>query len=173
MTILVGTDGSPGARTAVLAAAELARTSGDDLLIVTVWQELHGDFGLPLDKLVPDLRDTERDWATATLAEAKASVAAFDLSVETVPLHGAAGSEICALARERDVRMIVLASHGWGVIEGVLFGSVTSSVLAHTPCPVLVVPTPAVSQSGAELADVDESPGHRAPGDRKEQSWLL
>jgi nucleotide-binding universal stress UspA family protein len=154
MKILVGTDGSPGAKAAVLAAAELARASGDDLLIVTVWHELHGDFGLPLEKVVPGLLEVERDWAREMLAEAKASVAPFDLSVETIARHGDAGPEICAVARERDVRMIVVASHGLGVIEGALFGSVTSSVLAHTPCPVLVVPISAAPESANEPANL-------------------
>jgi nucleotide-binding universal stress UspA family protein len=158
MKILVGTDGSPGAKAAVLAAAELARASGDDLLIVTVWHELHGDFGLPLEKVVPDLLEVERDWARETLAEAKASVAPFDLSVETVARHGDAGPEICALARKHDVRMIVLASHGRGIIQGALFGSVTSSVLAHTSCPVLVVPMLAAPESGNEPVSVGRVP---------------
>src|SRR5262245_11795158 len=69
-TIVVGTDGSESAWRALEKALDLARALGDGLVLVTAWRELHGDFGLPLDTLVPslELADIEREWAERTLA---------------------------------------------------------------------------------------------------------
>jgi len=47
-----------------------------------------------------------------------------------------------AVAEERAARMIVVGSSGWGPIESLLLGSVSSEVLRHTRRPVLVVPRP-------------------------------
>ena len=140
-TILVATDGSEPAQRAVAVALELARETGEDVCFVTVWRELHGDFGLPYAKLIaPDIADIERDWAGDTLAAAAAEAEAAGVQAETVSRHGKAAVEICAVAAERGVRMIVVGSSGWGPVEGLLLGSVSSEVLHRSSVPVLVVP---------------------------------
>jgi nucleotide-binding universal stress UspA family protein len=48
--------------------------------------------------------------------------------------------EIVRLATERDVDMIVMATHGRGFISHAMMGSTTERVLRRAPCPVLVVP---------------------------------
>jgi nucleotide-binding universal stress UspA family protein len=144
--ILVPTDGTESARAAMRVAFELARASGDPLLFVTVWRELRGDFGLPL----PFTAEVERDWARETLAAAAAEAEAADLEAETVSRHGSPADEICAVARERGVRMIVIGSHGFGPLAGAIFGSVSSGVLDHAPCPVLVVPEPPGAKPGVK-----------------------
>ena len=59
--------------------------------------------------------------------------------MEDLIVHGEAASEIVRVARERDVDLIVISSHGrtgWGRM---LFGSTAESVVRHACCPVLVV----------------------------------
>ena len=142
-TILVATDGSSSAQAAVAAALELAQETRDDVCFVTVWREFHGDFGLPYAKLLaPDLADIERDWALETLAAAAAEAERAGIPADTVARHGKPAHEICAVAKERAARMIVVGSSGWGLIEGLLLGSVSSEVLRHARRPVLVVPRP-------------------------------
>ncbi len=140
MTILVATDGSNAAQAGARLAQELAQATGDDLLFVTVWQELRGDFGVPLGKIAPDLVEVEREHAAQVLAEAKRQAEAAGLPAETISRHGDAAHEICLVAREHDARMIVIGSHGQGAIERALFGSVAHAVAHTAPCPVLLVP---------------------------------
>jgi nucleotide-binding universal stress UspA family protein len=139
-TILVGTDGSATAQAATCVALDLAQASGDDVLFVTAWHELEGDFGLPIAKLFPGLVEVEREWAQTTLATAAAEAEAAGVSATTLSRHGEPADQICRVARERKPRLIVVGSRGWGPVDGVLFGSVSSGVLRHAPCPVLVVP---------------------------------
>ncbi len=47
---------------------------------------------------------------------------------------------ICAVARERDVDLIVVGSHHKGLLERLLSGSVSRDVLHHADRPVLIVP---------------------------------
>lgn len=137
--ILVATDGSVPALAAERAAVELAAATGDTVLFVTVWRELHGDFGLPLRTLIPDVVDIERNWASETVeaAAARAQEAGVEAEVET--RHGRPAEEICAAAREREARMIVVGSSGWGAVTAALLGSVSAEVLHHSRRPVLVV----------------------------------
>jgi nucleotide-binding universal stress UspA family protein len=146
-TILVGTDGSPAAEAALRLAVELARAAGDRVLLVTVWRELRGDFGIPLHRLIPQLLDVEREWASATLEAASAEVAAAGVPVERVCRHGLAGPELCAIAAEREARLLVVGNRGWGA-EAALVGSVAKHVVKHAPCSVLLVPSAAGSQHG-------------------------
>lgn len=149
-TILVGTDGSTTARAATAVALDLAKASGDDVLFVTAWRELRGDFGIPLASLA----DLEREWAQTTLAAATADAEAAGVSATTLSRHGTPAEQICKVAREREPRLIVVGSRGWGPVDGVLFGSVSSGVLRNAPCPVLVVP----ATEGPDEAEAAEAP---------------
>ncbi|TVP69364.1 MAG: universal stress protein [Leptolyngbya sp. LCM1.Bin17] len=46
---------------------------------------------------------------------------------------------ICQVAKEINCDLIVVGSHGYGVVERVLLGSVSDYVVHHARCPVLVV----------------------------------
>jgi len=54
---------------------------------------------------------------------------------------GAPAAAIVEKAAELDCGMIILGSHGHGLLRKALLGSVTESVMRHAPCNVLVVPT--------------------------------
>jgi nucleotide-binding universal stress UspA family protein len=126
--------------------------------VVTVWRELRGDFGVPLHHIFPDLVDVERDWATEVAEAAAAEAGKAGLEAETVVRRGDPAAEICAVARKRDSRIIVIGSRGWGRIGGLIFGSVSESVLHHAPCPVLVVPDAAdVMKRGAEAKESERT----------------
>jgi len=61
--------------------------------------------------------------------------------VETVVLQGFAHVAIVELARARRADLIVLGTHGHGVMGHVLMGSTTERVIHEAPCPVMVVPS--------------------------------
>jgi nucleotide-binding universal stress UspA family protein len=47
--------------------------------------------------------------------------------------------EICLAVEQYEPRFLVIGSHGWGVVKRAVFGSVSTGVLHHARCPVLVV----------------------------------
>jgi nucleotide-binding universal stress UspA family protein len=53
--------------------------------------------------------------------------------------NGSIGARLCALAAEEDAALLVVGSHGHGALLDMLLGSVSSHVVHHCPCPVLVV----------------------------------
>ncbi len=53
--------------------------------------------------------------------------------------YGDAATEICRVAEQDGFDVVVVGSHGSGVVKRVLLGSVSQHLLHHAPCPVLVV----------------------------------
>jgi nucleotide-binding universal stress UspA family protein len=135
-TILIATDGSPGARAAVERGLDLAEDTGAEVVFLAVRRPPVPVFGDPywqqsitneLARLRPALND-----ATAE-AEARGIDADYDL------LEGDAAEEILRLARSRDVDLIVLGSRGLGTVSSAILGSVSKRVLHEADRPVLVV----------------------------------
>jgi nucleotide-binding universal stress UspA family protein len=52
--------------------------------------------------------------------------------------RGKPSSEVVRVAREETIDMIVLGTHGQGVLNRALFGSTTDRIMRKAPCPVLV-----------------------------------
>ena len=93
---------------------------------------------LPLADITEQLEDSaERE--LPRLAECEESAG---LNVEELIVHGEAASEIVRVARERQVDLIVISSHGRSGLGRILFGSTAEAVVRHASCPVLVVKPP-------------------------------
>ncbi len=73
----------------------------------------------------------------------EAFVAEHLTALETPPVTqlaiGRPFAEIIAYAREHDIDMIVMGTHGRGAIAHMLLGSTTEKVVRKAPCPVLTV----------------------------------
>lgn len=138
-TILLATDGSPSARAGTAAAIELAAATGWQIRVLTVWRiPFVAGYGYAPPTLLPELAKAEREHAL-DIAEA-AVEGAVDAGVPaTLQIReGDAADEICKAAREVDARLIVIGAHGWGPVQRLLFGDVSTHVLHDAPCPVLV-----------------------------------
>lgn len=59
--------------------------------------------------------------------------------IEQVVVEGDPGPALCDLAEEVGAALIVVGSHGKGFLAKALMGSVSSYVVRHAPCAVLVV----------------------------------
>jgi nucleotide-binding universal stress UspA family protein len=62
------------------------------------------------------------------------------VQAETRLLHGDAARALTAAAHQDQTAMMVVTSHGMSGLGSRVFGSVAQKILAHAPCPVLVVP---------------------------------
>jgi nucleotide-binding universal stress UspA family protein len=54
---------------------------------------------------------------------------------------GDAGPIICHVAEQMGVDLVIVGSHGKGLVKRMVLGSVSTFVTHHAPCPVLVVRT--------------------------------
>lgn len=77
--------------------------------------------------------------AEAYLETVSKRLGAQGLRVQTVVQEGLAAAKIASLAREMDVRLVAMATHGRGGIARYMLGSVTNEVLHRATTPLLVV----------------------------------
>jgi nucleotide-binding universal stress UspA family protein len=133
---LIATDGSPGARTALRQAIELAREANARLTVVYARRAPLPILGEPYYQRA--LSD-ELAVARAVVAEAAREVGASGVEVETEILEGKAADGIVELARSRGADLIIVGSRGRGAVAGALLGSVSESIVHKADRPVLVV----------------------------------
>ena len=141
-TIVVATDGSPAARAAVERALAEARSSQATVELVSAWSTpVNGALGAPT-YMSEDVFYATRDAMAEILAEAKARATELGVAAETHLVAGDPAAGICRLAAERRADMIIMGSRGHGPLAAAILGSVTSHVVQHAHCPVMVVPDP-------------------------------
>jgi nucleotide-binding universal stress UspA family protein len=141
-SILLPTDFSQCAESALPYAASLARQMNARLVCLHVVETAMPPVGYaavaePLP--VVDIGGQLEESATRELPKLGAREECAGLDVEEVLVHGDAAGEIVRVAREREIDLIVISSHGrtgWGRM---IFGSTAESVVRHAHCPVLVV----------------------------------
>ena len=143
--ILLPTDGSTLSTRAVrrglrLAAALRARATA---VYVVPEVRMMADEGYvsPLGaELKARVERESREYARKVLARVGKLAAAARVRCETVAVTGdAPHRHIIATARKRRCDCIVMASHGRRGLAGLLLGSETARVLAHSTIPVMVV----------------------------------
>ena len=138
-TILVSTDLSDPATSAVRHAAALADATGGTLILTYVVEDRLPPLILAHAPDVDELLKRHRETAETALAKYLADHLP-GRQVETVIRQGAVHEEIVKLARERQADVIVVGMHGHGFLVHALEGSTAERVLHGSPCPVLVVP---------------------------------
>lgn len=136
--ILVPTDVSDTSRKALIKAIQLAKqfNSEVELFHVTYTPQAYWGYTVSYGLVIP-LEQLEKR------GEAALEAALTGIDVGDVPLHKKhiSGHPAAAIIEEakRDFDLIVMGSHGHGLITGAVLGSVTQRVLAHVHIPVLVV----------------------------------
>jgi nucleotide-binding universal stress UspA family protein len=138
--IMLATDGSPTAEEATKKAIELAKFFDTELYIVTAWDIPYSSLGYAAVPPVGDLVKVSKDRADEVTAEAARRAKDAGLEVKTFVLRGFPVDEIIIAAKKFSPQLVVLGSHGWGPVKRAIFGSVSTGVLHHATCPVLVVP---------------------------------
>src|SRR5882724_10524664 len=135
-SILLPTDFSECGNFALSYATSLARTFGARIICVHVIEPIVPTVGYT------GMTEPLEDSAERELPKIAECDECAGLDVEELIVHGEAATEIARVAKERDVDLIVIASHGRTGLGRILFGSTAEAVVRHASCPVLVVKPP-------------------------------
>ena len=150
--VMLATDGSPTAKKATDTAIEFARLFGTELVIVSVWDIPYPTVGFAPMPVTGEFAAVGQEEAQRIAAEAAARAEEAGVETRTVVLRGFPVDEICVAAEKFGARSLVLGSHGWGALKRAIFGSVSTGVLHHARCPVLVVPAEQFDENMRERA---------------------
>lgn len=134
--ILTATDFSERSEVGVRTAADLAKRLGSQLVLAYAVE----------DRMPPVLDEATRKRAITEhrkLAESNLGVFAErvipDAQPQLVVESGRPHEVILELARWRDIDLIVLATHGYGLVGQAFLGSTTERVIRRASCPVMAV----------------------------------
>jgi nucleotide-binding universal stress UspA family protein len=142
--ILVPTDFSKYSENAVKYAAAFAEKFGAELHILHVVQDMAvfiPEAVLVTPMMTPPI-DQFKAAAQAALEKVIKDLNLSGLKVQTEIAQGVPFAEIIRTARDKDVDLIVMGTHGRTGLVHMLLGSVAEKVVRKAPCPVLTVRHP-------------------------------
>ncbi|WP_372880942.1 universal stress protein [Psychromonas sp.] len=138
--IIVPIDFSTGTEQIVKQASKMAKAFSGIIYLVHVEQPIKDssgrDNGEPIDEMANDYPDeTEK---LKTLAE---QVRGEDIETHAIFIEGVPALSILDLAEKMDADLIVMGTHGHGLVSGLLLGGVSQAIIKKADCPVLLVPS--------------------------------
>ena len=148
--ILVAIDASQTAMTALEEAIDVARSDGARLTLVGVATPPRLVFAAgPLYVPYPTQEELVR--GVRDVLERAEALVPPDIPVKTIVRTGSPAAEILKRASEGEHDLVVVGSHGRGLLGSALLGSVSRAVAARSPVPVLVagLPRPGSRNPGA------------------------
>ena len=144
-SIVVGTDGSDTARSALRQAIGLAQQSDARLQIVSAYEPVseqrlrdqHVEVPKDLEWMINPRGDVLEMLDAAREEARRAGVA----EVETFARQGDAADAILDVAEEQRADLIVVGNKGMTGAKRFLLGSVPNKVSHHAPCSVMIIRT--------------------------------
>ena len=139
--IVVGIDGSQGARRALEWAVAEAKLRDAHLIVVHAWLEpaaVAVGSVITAGGVEPELFE---ETAERTVADVVGAVDTTGLpqGIETHVVAGAPARALIDAAKDAD--LVVVGSRGHGGFTGLLLGSVSQQVAHHATCPVVIIPS--------------------------------
>jgi len=139
--ILVPTDFSDFSQCALRYGCELAKRFSAQLHLLNVVEDIYPlipDPGMtfpPVETYVVEMQEAAR----GAILKMPPTDMAGEISVVREVLSGIPFLEIVRYAREQDMDMIVIGTHGRSGLVHALMGSVAEKIVRKAPCPVLTV----------------------------------
>lgn len=142
MRILIGVDQSPHSERAVHFVARMRWPAGSRVIVANVMTPPLSPPVAGVDagvSLMVEVTPEQVAEATARVAEAEAELRAVGIATENRVPTGDPREALLRLVEDERVDLVVLGSHGRTGLAKLLLGSVSSHVVTHAHCSVLVV----------------------------------
>jgi nucleotide-binding universal stress UspA family protein len=134
--ILVGYDGSEGARAALRCGIDLAKALGGEVSSISVEEHLpHYAASISEVKAAKEQID---EYFRALAKQARDLAGLSGVSLETIVKQGHEVETIVTTAKEGKFDLLIIGYHGHSRILGRVMGSTAQSIARLSPCPVLL-----------------------------------
>jgi nucleotide-binding universal stress UspA family protein len=138
--ILVPLDFSPHSNVVLDYAAALAAQCSADLHVIHVLiEQMTAVPAFEMGLAFPTTMKEHRTVAERTLNSQTDSIGMRGLTIVRSVVDGTAAEKIADYARQFQIDLIVMGTHGRSGLSHLLMGSVAESVLRNAPCPVLTI----------------------------------
>lgn len=141
--IIVPTDGSVNSKRALEHAIVLASSLGASITLVYVanivsvisnFDQIPDASGYVTEQVALDMEEEGKGVLDDFAKEVPEGI-----DVKTVFEVGSPGPAVLSVAKKYKADLIVMGSRGLGPLKGLFMGSVSSYVVTHSGCPVLIV----------------------------------
>ena len=141
--VLVPIDFSDYSKNSLKYAVKLVKTFSAEMVLVYVVEPVIYPPDFSMGQIAIPAIDTEIDKRASEELEslAKAEIPA-EIKCKCIIRTGKPFLEILDTAKEEDIDLIIIASHGHTGVEHILFGSTAEKVVRKAPCPVLSLRDP-------------------------------
>lgn len=150
---LICIDFSEPSKKLIDAIEDLKKTGLKEVVLVSVIN-IH-----PADENVPFIKETyseKRQTTLDRLAELAQEAKKFGLETKEVVSFGFTGKEILNIAQEEQADLIVVGSHGKGIIKTILLGSTSFELARKSEIPVLIEKFKDVTRDEFEVVSEDK-----------------
>jgi len=135
--ILCPIDFSACSTYALTYAIDLSLKDHASLYLIHVMETYMGDIGDILKQINLLLDDKQTDSLKMRLINLIPDEIRTNISIDTLVVKGTPFVEIIKAAKDHQVDLIVMGTHGKTGLEHILIGSVAERVIQRSPCPVL------------------------------------
>ncbi len=141
--ILVPIDFSDYSKNALKYAVNIVQTFHAEMFLIYVVEPIIYPPDFSMGQIaIPSVNTEWDDRAKDELEKLAASEIPKEIKVHIIVKTGKPFIEIIDTASEKEIDLIVIATHGHSGVEHILFGSTAEKVVRKAPCPVLTLREP-------------------------------
>jgi nucleotide-binding universal stress UspA family protein len=136
--VLVPVDGSDNSYRALDTALILSEKLGSSITVVNVMEEVPITH-IESEKLLSELLEAYRKENQEILSKCSKIATEKGLSIKTLLLQGNPASIILDYCKKENFDLVIMGSRGMGKFKQLILGSVSSKIVHHCQCAVLLI----------------------------------
>lgn len=136
--ILVPVDGSDNSYRALDAALLLSEKLGSNITVVHVMEQVPITH-IESEKLLSELLEAYKKENQDILLKCSEIATQKGLTIKTLLLQGNPASVILDYSKKEKSDLLIMRSRGMGKFKELILGSVSSKIVHHSPCAVLLI----------------------------------
>ncbi len=137
-SILVPIDGSDNSYRALDAALLLSEKLGSSITVVNVMEQVPITH-IESEKLLSELLEAYKKENQEILSKCSNIATEKGLSIKTLLLQGNPASVILDYSKKEKFDLVIMGSRGMGKFKQLILGSVSSKIVHHSPCAILLI----------------------------------
>jgi len=136
--ILVAVDGSDISYRALDSALFLSERLGSKITAIHVIEKVPTVY-IQSQKILDEILETYKNESQKILDECSSVATKKGIAIDTTLLEGNPASTILEFSQMEKYEVIIIGSRGKGHFKELILGSVSSKILHHSLCPVLLI----------------------------------
>jgi len=136
--ILVPVDGSDNSYRALDAALFLSEKLGSNITVLHVMEEVPITH-IESQKLLSELLENYKKENQDILSKCSEIARKKGLTINTILLQGNPASIILDFSKKEKYDIVIMGSRGMGKFKEIILGSVSSKIVHHSSCPVMLI----------------------------------